>query len=584
MHRVSVCVLATLLSVSAVIVGPDPSDAVVPGGIGRIVFVSNMDETNGEIYVRDFSGGTPLRLTNDSFFKSGPAWSPDGSKIAFWSQRGGGHNVWLMDADGSNPVNLTAAPLSDNYEPSWSPDGSKIAFMTGRDANSEIYVMNADGSDPKNLSNDSAWDGDPAWSPDGSKIAFSSNRDGNYEIFVMNADGSDPKNLSNTAVAENAVPAWSPDGSKIAFTSDRDGNNEVYVMDADGSDPKNLSKNPVYDQDPAWSPDGSKIAFTSDRDGDWDIFMMNPDGSDVGHLTDHPAHEYQVDWEAVNRPPVAVNDTATVPQGDSVTITVTGNDADPDGDAVTLDGVVTAPLHGTLSTLTASSLVYSHDGSASTTDTFTYRINDGLGPNPLTDTATVTITITIPDPDPDPTHPRFVDVPATHLFYADVEWLATEGITKGCNPPINDHYCPDANVTRGQMAAFLVRAMGYTDDGGGDLFADDNGSIFEADIDRLGTAGVTKGCNPPANTHYCPDANVTRGQMAAFLVRALGYTDDGGGNLFTDDNGSIFEADIDRLGTAGVTKGCNPPTNDRFCPDAYVTRAQMAAFLHRALK
>ncbi len=72
--------------------------------------------------------------------------------------------------------------------------------------------------------------------------------------------------------------------------------------------------------------------------------------------------------------------------------------------------------------------------------------------------------------------------------------------------------------------------------------------------------------------------------MAAFLVRALHYTDDGGGDLFTDDDDSIFEGDIDRLGTAGVTKGCNPPTNDRYCPSGNVTRGQMAAFLHRALR
>jgi S-layer homology domain len=76
---------------------------------------------------------------------------------------------------------------------------------------------------------------------------------------------------------------------------------------------------------------------------------------------------------------------------------------------------------------------------------------------------------------------------------------------------------------------------------------------------------------------------VTRGQMAAFLVRALGYTADGGGNLFTDDDTSIFESDIDKLATAGVTRGCNPPTNDEFCPNQFVTRGQMAAFLYRAL-
>ena len=94
---------------------------------------------------------------------------------------------------------------------------------------------------------------------------------------------------------------------------------------------------------------------------------------------------------------------------------------------------------------------------------------------------------------------------------------------------------------------------------------------------------VTLGCNPPANTKYCPDRPVTRGQMAAFLVRALGYTNDGGGNHFSDDNRSVFESAIDRLATAGVTLGCNPPANTKFCPDQPVTRGQMAAFLTRAL-
>jgi len=184
--------------------------------------------------------------------------------------------------------------------------------------------------------------------------------------------------------------------------------------------------------------------------------------------------------------------------------------------------------------------------------------------------------------DPGPGSGTFWDDDGS-VFETDIEWMAAAGITKGCNPPTNDQFCPDSVVTRGQMAAFLVRALGYTEDGGGNLFIDDDASIFEADIDRLGTAAVTRGCNPPINDQYCPNANVTRGQMAAFLVRALGYTDNGDGNLFVDDDGSVFEADIDRLGTAAVTRGCNPPTNDMYCPDSFVTRGQMAAFLHRAL-
>ena len=106
-------------------------------------------------------------------------------------------------------------------------------------------------------------------------------------------------------------------------------------------------------------------------------------------------------------------------------------------------------------------------------------------------------------------------------FVGNILWLAEAGITKGCNPPANDEFCPDDPVTRGAMAAFLVRFLGLTDDGGGNTFTDDDNSEFEGDIDRLATAGVTKGCNPPSNTRFCPDQNVTRGQMAAFLRRAL---------------------------------------------------------------
>ena len=109
-----------------------------------------------------------------------------------------------------------------------------------------------------------------------------------------------------------------------------------------------------------------------------------------------------------------------------------------------------------------------------------------------------------------------------HTFEMDITWMYQEGITKGCNPPVNDLYCPEDYVTRGQMAAFLVRALKYTDAGAGDLFTDDDGLLFESAIDKLATAGVTKGCNPPDNDLFCPNDNVTRGQMAAFLRRALG--------------------------------------------------------------
>ena len=169
-----------------------------------------------------------------------------------------------------------------------------------------------------------------------------------------------------------------------------------------------------------------------------------------------------------------------------------------------------------------------------------------------------------------------------NLHEGNIEAIAADGITTGCNPPTNDRYCPATTVTRGQMAAFLVRAADLPATGT-DFYHDDDASVFENDINRLAAAGITKGCNPPAKDHFCPDSKVTRGQIAAFLVRAFAYIDDGGGDLFIDDNGSIFESDIDKLGTAGVTVGCNPPANDRYCPTDNVRRDQIASFLARAL-
>ncbi len=169
-----------------------------------------------------------------------------------------------------------------------------------------------------------------------------------------------------------------------------------------------------------------------------------------------------------------------------------------------------------------------------------------------------------------------------NIHESAIEAVSNAGITAGCNPPFATDYCPDRYVTRGEMAAFLVRGLGLSATSGVD-FTDDDASMFEGSIERLATAGITRGCNPPANTRFCPDDTVTRGQMAAFLVRALNLSESDPAIEFADDNDSIFEADIERLATAGITRGCNPPDNTRFCPDARLTRAEMATFLTRAL-
>ena len=204
-------------------------------------------------------------------------------EIAYVSVAGANADISIMGSNATGVRRITAHPSSDS-DPAWSPNGSRLAFTSERDGNREIYVMNADGTNQVRLTNIQAPDFRPAWSPDGTRIAFASTRDGNTEIYVMNADGSNPVRLTSD-VAYDADPAWSPDGNRIAFSSDREGTGGIWVMNANGSGLTRLTTNPRRDTQPAWSPDGSRIAFSRGTNNDTDIFIMNADGSGVAQLT-----------------------------------------------------------------------------------------------------------------------------------------------------------------------------------------------------------------------------------------------------------------------------------------------------------
>jgi Tol biopolymer transport system component len=220
--------------------------------------------------VMDADGTNQVRLTDNAASDRNPAFSPnpDGSRIAFTSTRvPSGSDIFVMgavdsdnDGNGDNLVRFTGA--QSDSSPAWSPDGTKIAFQSGRDdPQGDIYVMDAAPESGTNkalrLTDTTEGDFEPNWSPDGSKIVFTSGRDGNFEIYVMNADGSAPKRLTKKGPRDSS-PAWSPDGSKIAFRSERGGDPEVYVMKAKPESkknrPRNLTKNALFDSDPDWQP------------------------------------------------------------------------------------------------------------------------------------------------------------------------------------------------------------------------------------------------------------------------------------------------------------------------------------------
>lgn len=214
------------------------------------------------------------------------AFPGSNGRIAFSSNRDGDFEIWTMNADGSDPVPLTANAAGDRL-PTWSADGSRIAFVSDRDGDSEIYVMNADGSDETRLSNNGAVDTNPTWSPDGSKIAFNTTRDGDSEIFVMNADGSNQTRLTNNDVTD-VDPAWSPDGSTIAFERPGVGAG-IQVIEPTGGAESPIGPTPVFGDHLDWAPDGTRLAFSNGQN----IFTVTANGTTVVKLTDDHSGEFQ---------------------------------------------------------------------------------------------------------------------------------------------------------------------------------------------------------------------------------------------------------------------------------------------------
>ncbi|MGM9487875.1 InlB B-repeat-containing protein [Ideonella sp. YS5] len=251
---------------------------------------------------------------------SAPAWAGANinGKIAYevcdYSSGPYQCDIWTMESDGSNAVNITNTPEVSEYAPVWSPDGLRIAFSRGLpdDYLRDLWVMDQDGANQINVTNDPGWTFGPTWSPGGTQLAFVKNIPGDhitaqFDIFIHDLDTGQERNLTHSDFDE-LEPAWSPDGGLIAFSAVRltwdgfgaweivtvepTGDNELILTAPDGRH--------FEDRAPAWAPDGTKLVFMSQFNDPccepWDIWAMNRDGSGLTNLTQHPADDMFPSW------------------------------------------------------------------------------------------------------------------------------------------------------------------------------------------------------------------------------------------------------------------------------------------------
>jgi TolB protein len=274
----------------------------------RIAFSSdrdaNAEHRAKELYIVDYDGFNPRRVTVNGSLNILPAWTPDGRSLAYVSYRQGSPLIFLASIfEGKSVANLTAEPKdAQAFAPAISPDGKKIAFASNRRGKLDIWTANIDGSSPHRLSSGAAQDTAPVWSPTGQEIAFTSNRTGSPQIWIMDSEGLNPRRL--TTVGDwNDAPAWNPSKqySEIAYTSRLEpGHFDIAVIDLGTRQVRQITQGRGSCEYPSWAPNGRHVVFSCSRGKNWQITVSDRDGSTVQTLSTGPGSNVQPDWGPSN--------------------------------------------------------------------------------------------------------------------------------------------------------------------------------------------------------------------------------------------------------------------------------------------
>lgn len=207
---------------------------------------------NPDLYVADLSGGKITRLSARAGINTGAAWHPGRGVIALTLSMGGESDVFTIDANTGRQLARITDTNGIDVSPAWSPDGSQLAFVSERSGSPQIYVSAADGSNARRVTFHGNYNQDPAWHPDGDKLAFVG-REGNFDIFVVNTDGTGLTRLTQ-GKGDNEDPSWSPDGNYVAFSSNRTGATHIWMSTLDGKHQAQLTRGKGGYTNPDWSP------------------------------------------------------------------------------------------------------------------------------------------------------------------------------------------------------------------------------------------------------------------------------------------------------------------------------------------